>query len=142
MVLFKWMKKPIHIRVWFAVVGLGFLFMGAVFKDRPIAYSAGNEVVVRWATLDETNIVKFEVYRSGGADKPFNYAGELKPQGNNSTYEFRDQAVFKTESGFYLYKIRSVFSDNSAIDSDVSFGVSHLSSTAVRTWGSIKAMFR
>jgi hypothetical protein len=113
-----------------------------VIKDKPVAYSNGSDIVVRWSTVDETGVQRFDILRRAGTTGDFSLiasVGQLK--GNNSTYEYVDKSVFKISSGIYQYKIRIINGQNPAPETDP-VTVSHVSSAAKRTWGSIKAMFR
>ena len=62
-------------------------------------------------------------------------------KGNNSSYEFVDKSAFKVTGGLYQYKVRVINGQVPAPETDI-VTVSHLTSAAKRTWGSIKAMFR
>ena len=113
-----------------------------VIKDRPTAQSNGSAVVIRWTTLDETGVQKFEVFRRSGLSGEFSMIGSVNQlKGNNSSYEFSDNDVFKSAGGFYQYKIRIIDGQNNVSETEA-VSVSHVSSAAKRTWGSIKAMFR
>ena len=113
-----------------------------VIKGAPTAQSVGGNVIVRWDTADETGVLRFEVLRAGtiGDFAVVGIVDQLK--GNNSTYEFVDKSAFKSTDSFFLYKVRIVNGQNPLPESEI-VRVSHTtSSTAKRTWGSIKAMFR
>lgn len=113
-----------------------------VIKDRPTAQSNGSAVVIRWTTVDETGVQKFEILRRSGLSGEFSIIGTVNQlKGNNSAYEFTDNDVFKSAGGFYQYKIRIIDGQNNASETEP-VSVSHVSSAAKRTWGSIKAMFR
>lgn len=113
-----------------------------VIKDKPVAYSNGSDIVVRWSTVDESGVQRFDVLRRSGTDGDFTVIASIDQlKGNNSTYEYVDKSVFKVSSGIYQYKIRIINGQNPAPETDP-VTVSHVSSTAKRTWGSIKAMFR
>jgi hypothetical protein len=128
-------------------VFLAVLIVGTVsaiiIKDRPTAQSNGSNVVVRWTTVDETGVEGFQVLRRNGFTGDFaTITGSIiSPKGNNSTYEFTDSDVFKTSSGLFQYKVRILNGQNPAPETEI-VSVSHVSSAARRTWGSIKAMFR
>ncbi|HOV98749.1 MAG TPA: hypothetical protein PK595_04145 [Bacteroidota bacterium] len=116
------------------------LIAGQVIVEGPTASNAGDNIIIRWKTGDESGVSEFQIWRSGGQGS-FMQVGTVSPKGNNSSYEFEDRSVFKTESSVYNYRIAVVFNDNTrSLSSTIT--VSHLSSTARRTWGSIKAMFR
>jgi hypothetical protein len=113
-----------------------------VIKDKPVAYSNGSDIVVRWSTVDESGVQRFDILRRAGTSGDFTVITSIDQlKGNNSTYEFVDKSVFKISSGIYQYKIRVINGQNPAPETDP-VTVSHVSSAAKRTWGSIKAMFR
>ncbi len=107
----------------------------------PQARSDGNAIVVSWSMIDESDVQYYEVMRRYGVNGDFEVIAQIQKKGNNSTYEYRDLSVFKTEDGLYFYKVRIVTGAYPAPETPVA-SVSHLSSTPKRTWGSIKAMFR
>jgi hypothetical protein len=106
----------------------------------------GSCIKVTWISESENGINHYEVYRSTVKDGSFTdcVKDNIAPQGDNHSYSIDDNCeLFKTESSMYYYKIKGVYSDDSGIFSDaVGTVYSSTSSTAKRTWGSIKAMFR
>ncbi len=113
-----------------------------VIKDKPIAYSNGSDIVIRWSSIDETGVQRFDILRRSGTIGDFTVIYSVDQlKGDNSTYEFTDKSVFKVTSGIYQYKIRVINGQNPPPETDL-VTVSHVSSAAKRTWGSIKAMFR
>jgi hypothetical protein len=113
-----------------------------VIKDPPTAQSNGSEVTIRWITSDESGVMRFDVLRRAGTDGDFSVIGSVAQlKGNNASYEFVDKTAFKTEGGFYQYKIRIINGQDPAPETGVT-GVRHVTSAAKSTWGSIKAMFR
>ncbi len=113
-----------------------------VIKDRPTAQSNGSDVIIRWTTADEAGVQRFEVVRRSGWTGDFIVIGVVEQlKGNNSAYEFVDKSAFKSSGGLYQYKVRIINGENPAPETEV-VSVSHVSSAAKRTWGSIKAMFR
>ena len=113
-----------------------------VIKDKPIAYSNGSDIVVRWTSIDETGVQQFDVLRRAGTTGDFTVVSSVEQlKGNNSTYEYIDKSVFKVTSGIYQYKIRVINGQSPSPETEL-VTVSHVSSAAKRTWGSIKAMFR
>ncbi|MBM4161039.1 MAG: hypothetical protein FJ217_08065 [Ignavibacteria bacterium] len=116
--------------------------LAIVIKGKPTAQSNGSDIIVRWETADETGVQRFEVLRRAGWTGDFLVIGVVDQlRGNNSQYEYVDKSAFKSSSGVYQYKIRIINGQNPAPETDV-VTVSHISSAAKRTWGSIKAMFR
>lgn len=126
-------------------IGVVVLFATAyavVIKDKPVAYSNGSDIVVRWSTIDESGVQRFDVLRRAGTTGDFTLTASVEQlKGSNSTYEYVDKSVFKVSSGIYQYKIRIINGQNPAPETDP-VTVSHVSTAAKRTWGSIKAMFR
>ncbi len=114
-----------------------------IIKDRPTAQSNGSNVSIRWSTVDETGVDGFQVLRRNGLTGDFTVISSsiIAPKGNNSAYEFTDNDVFKTSSGLFQYKVRILNGQSPAPETEI-VTVSHVSSAAKRTWGSIKAMFR
>ncbi|HEX9615026.1 MAG TPA: hypothetical protein VGA55_05950 [Bacteroidota bacterium] len=118
-----------------------------VFKGNP-SRVAGSVMMIRWETADETEAVKFEVYRreyrSGGLG-PAELIGEVPARGaNNSVYLVEDGGIFKVADRVLEYEIRAVNRHGGVVEivkmtTVLSGG---LTTTAERTWGSIKAMFR
>jgi hypothetical protein len=114
----------------------------AIIKDRPVAYSNGSDIVVRWSTIEESGVQRFDILRRAGTTGDFLVVSTVNQlKGNNSTYEYVDKSVFKNTSGIYQYKIRVINGQDPPPETDL-VTVSHVSSAAKRTWGSIKAMFR
>ncbi len=125
-----------------ALLSLFTIAYAVVIRDKPVAYSSGGDIVVRWTTVDETSVIRFDVLRRAGTSGDFTVIGSVDQlKGNNSTYEYVDRSVFKISSGVYQYKIRIINGQAPAPETDV-VTVLHVSSTVKRTWGSIKAMFR
>jgi hypothetical protein len=114
-----------------------------IIKDRPTAQSNGSNVSIRWTSVDETGVEGFQVLRRNGFTGEFAVIGNsiIPPKGSNSSYEFTDSDVFKATGGLFQYKVRILNGQNPAPETEI-VTVSHVSSAAKRTWGSIKAMFR
>ncbi len=139
------MKKAVRgILVLIMLVTMSALLVaGVIIKERPTAQSNGTDIIVRWVTVDETGVQKFEVLRRSGMSGDFFVIGTIDQLkgGNNSTYEYVDKSVFKSSAGLYQYKIRVINGETPAPETEI-VTVSHLASAAKRTWGSIKALFR
>ena len=118
-----------------------------VFKGSP-SRVAGTVMTIRWETADETEAVRFEVYRreyrSGGLG-PAELIGEVPARGvNGSVYLVEDGGIFKVADRVLEYEVRAVNRHGGVVEivkmtTVLSGG---LTTTAERTWGSIKAMFR
>lgn len=117
--------------------------LGGVVRDGSFAASSnGENIVIRWVSEQENGVVRFELERKAGVSGQFFLLVQIAPRGDNSSYEYVDDAAFRvTSETFYQYRLKVVFADGSS----VYFGpisVSHSISSVRRTWGSIKAMFR
>jgi len=105
------------------------------------AQSDGINVILRWITEDETNVVRFEIERRSGLEGSFTSIAQMAPKGS-SLYEFIDYSVFRKTASIYQYRIKVVFSNNATPVFTEPVTVTHTVSGVRRTWGSIKAMFR
>lgn len=117
------------------------LIAGQVIVEGPTARNEGDDIVLQWKTGDESGVREFQIWRSGGEGAALMQIATIAPKGSNSRYEYKDRSVFKSTASIYYYRVVVVFLDGSQSQSAL-ISVSHLSSTARRTWGSIKAMFR
>ncbi len=132
------MQRSFVVILLLAIVSVAF---ASIIRERPTAYTVGSDISVRWNTEDESSVLRFAVVRRAGTTGEFMEIGVVAPKGNYSAYEYLDRSVFRSTGGIFQYRVRvytseSVFSDTEIVT------VSHVSSTARRTWGSIKAMFR
>ena len=130
----------------FTMLLLQQMMAGAVVKDKSFGARPENgDVRVVWQTVNETDVVRFEIWRAPvsreGVVQEFAPVGTMNPHGVGIQYEFTDASAYKVTANLFAYRLRVVFQDGSYSDSDV-VKTSALSSTAKRTWGSIKAMFR
>jgi len=95
---------------------------------------------VEWTINSEAGIDHYEVWRSSGSSVPY-LVGTVKP----GIFYFEDRnSLYKTEDQYFNYQVKAIGANQSLqIQSEV-IGVRFMStsSTAKRTWGSIKAMFR
>jgi len=105
------------------------------------AKSTASGVYVWWYSSDESNVTRFEVWRSSAATNQWVKIADRTPKGNGSYYDFDDETAFRLTDSFYQYRVRTVFSDRPSVDSPP-VGVMHNTNSVRRTWGSIKAMFR
>lgn len=143
---YQFMKALLRLTVFtlatFLVAGT---VLAVVIKETPRARSSNGDIILTWTTVDETGVQRFEVLRAswgGTAWSDFVVVGTIDQlKGNNSSYEFVDKSVFKTTAGIYGYRVRIINGQTPAPETDI-VTVSHVSSAAKRTWGSIKAMFR
>ena len=136
------LRITLFILTMFLLVGT---VLAVVIRERPKAWSSSGDIILTWTTVDETGVQRFDVLRATWAENRWSdfvvvdTVDQLK--GNNSTYEFVDKSVFKTTGKVYGYRVRIINGQMPAPETDI-VTVSHTSSAAKRTWGSIKAMFR
>ena len=126
-----------------AIVAIAY---AGVIRSAPTAFTnAEGYITVTWQTDDETGVKNFQVWRAQvveGNVGTFEMVGVVdRPDVKPMKYEFVDQAIFKVTTNVFAYKVRVMFQNGTYSDSEIT-KTSHLSSTAKRTWGSIKAMFR
>ena len=136
--IFSAMKRSVLLVLLATVVSIAF---GAIIKDRPTAVSNGSDIYVRWATEDESPVLRFVVVRRAGTVGDFMEINDVDPKGDYSSYEYVDRSVFRTTGGIFQYRIRVYTGETTYAETEI-VTVSHVSSAARRTWGSIKAMFR
>jgi hypothetical protein len=131
-------------KYFFAAAILLFVFTGMVLaQSNPTitkVESFVGYVKVEWKIDSESGIDHYEVWRSSGSSAPY-CVGVVQP----GVYSFEDKTnLYKTEDQYFSYQVRAVGPDASIQGQSESVGVRFMStsSTAKRTWGSIKAMFR
>jgi hypothetical protein len=99
-------------------------------------------IKISWRSDSEVNVDHYVIYRSTDINGYFAEAGRV----SKGTFFFEDNvgALYKTACQFFCYKVVAVDSNNKEIGQSTIVGTSYnsTSSTAKRTWGSIKAMFR
>jgi hypothetical protein len=103
------------------------------------AHSDGENVTLRWVSDDEQNVVRYVIERRTGIDGEFMPIGTMEPRGS-SAYEFVDYSAFRKTVTVYQYRIKIELNQGHVYSGTLS--VSHAVSGVLRTWGSIKALFR
>lgn len=112
------------------------------------ASSDGKNVTVRWTTIDEVGLDRFEIERSN-SEGYFTSIGEDKAKGSPGSYEFVDDNELMKDSDNeslqnqtqYTYRIKIVKKDQS-FEYSSTVSVTHNTSSIRKTWGMIKEMFR
>ncbi|MBM4166736.1 MAG: hypothetical protein FJ218_07470 [Ignavibacteria bacterium] len=105
--------------------------------------SNGSQVLLRWITINETNVELFEIEKKAGTNGVFTYIGSISPKHTPSQYEFVDYSALKSSGEtLYQYRIKILFSEGRQPEYSETISVSHFVSGVRKTWGSIKAMFR
>jgi hypothetical protein len=132
------MSRALLVVLFISVMVAG-AYAGGIKDGTLSAYSNGSSIVVRWISDDERDVRGYMVERRAGVDGQFIQLTDpvLVPRGNGSSYEYIDDAVFRTNDNLYQYRITCV---GNGVTYDVT--VNHRVSSVRRTWGSIKAMFR
>lgn len=134
------MRLPLFIFA--ALIGLGFTGNP---QDALLNYftieEAGNDFVVTWETVRESDVKRFELHRKTPyTNDEFVLVKEQEPHGTERQYLVRDTQVFKNGSELIDYRLQVVLSDGSR--QVLSTRTVNYTPTAIRrTWGSIKAMF-
>lgn len=101
----------------------------------------GEQAFLQWKSGIEGNLTKYKIERSIDS-QTYSYIHETLPAGNNHTYTYYDDDLFKDYSQrIYYYRIKMTFADVTFCYSEVKSVQITLSGLA-ETWGSIKAMFR
>lgn len=96
---------------------------------------------ISWKSSSETNVDHYDIYRGTDINGPLTAVGNVQ-RGNFLFVDMND--LFKNASQFFCYKVVAVTAQGDIIGQSEIIGTSYnsTSSTAKRTWGSIKAMFR
>lgn len=116
------------------------IIFGSAFIENFQAESDGDNIILTWNSLSETNVKSYEILRGPDRDNLSLFANVIA-KGDNSTYSFIDQSAYKSSSNFYAYGL--VIVDNNGSRSTITHTrVDHNVSSVKRTWGSIKALFR
>ncbi len=100
----------------------------------------GRNAVIEWKSGSERGVVEFRVQRSFDGHSFYTIC-RVEPAGDNHTYRYIDNDLFKERLQTFYYRIEVVLSGgrtqlSRTVDVTLSFSGIH------RTWGSIKAMFR
>jgi hypothetical protein len=102
-----------------------------------------NTVILEWTTEEESNLAKFEIYRSTDQLR-WHKIGETRAVGESSqrnVYSFTDNSIFKGAVNTLFYRLVLVEKTGANQSWDVIASVEGQSGIR-HTWGSIKAMFR
>ena len=102
-----------------------------------------NTVILEWTTEEESNLAKFEIYRSTDQLR-WHKIGEIRAIGESSqrnVYSFTDNSIFKGAVNTLFYRLVLVEKTGTNQSWDVIASVEGQSGIR-HTWGSIKAMFR
>lgn len=102
-----------------------------------------NAVILKWATEEETNLLKFVIQRSTDTVN-WTTIGEKSAFGESSSkrdYSFIDNSIFKNNISNFYYRLVIVEKNGQSTPHDVIVSITG-GSGIKHTWGSIKALFR
>lgn len=132
------MLKIFAIIILFAQVNI--ILAGAMIAQPGLsAVSDGQSVILTWQTTQEVNLKHFVVERKP-ADGHYVQIGVVDPV-DGKYYEYTDRTAYKADEAVYVYRLKIVDQDGSVTYSGET-SVLHNVSSARKTWGSIKALFR
>ncbi len=104
------------------------------------AVGHGQEVYLQWVTTQESGLASFRIQRSFDG-KYFHSLHTVVPVGNNSSYSYIDDDLFKSNLQTFYYRIEIEMASH-RVSYSVTERVELAFSGIRKTWGSIKAMFR
>ena len=133
-------QKNIFTIAFLFVIVFGVASAQTISLSDPKSQSDGT-ILISWTVDSETGIDHYEIYRSTSNVGQFVKIGDQKC----GVGEFRDTGLFKTTIKYFCYKVIAIATDQSVRSQSAIVGTLYndgTSSTAKRTWGSIKAMFR
>ena len=127
----------------------GILYAADSILSTFTAKSNGEEIRVEWSSMEETNLLHYELERSNG-DEQYKKIAVEKAKGNPSHYKFvDDEALSKNRQNddspmsksVYSYRLKMVYKNKQPDYSDEVYVIHEINSIN-RTWGMIKEMFR
>ncbi len=133
-------QKNIFTIAFLFVIVFGVASAQTISLSDPKSQSDGT-ILISWTVDSETGIDHYEIYRSTSNVGQFVKIGDQKC----GVFEFKDTGLFKTTIKYFCYKVIAIATDQSVRSQSAIVGTLYndgTSSTAKRTWGSIKAMFR
>lgn len=114
------------------------LFANAIIIEWK-AEPSQNKIILHWKTSQEIDVEKFIIKRSAD-NRNFSNIGEVPAKGPGYQYQFEDNRIGRVNSLFY-YRLQVINKNGSTQQTDSLPVIPNISSI-VRTWGSIKALFR
>lgn len=132
-------KKYILVLLLLPIVSV--IFAGATIAEPGVsARSNGDDVILNWQTIEETNLKHFVVQRKTKAG--FMDLAEIPPE-EDQYYEYIDETAYKTTASIYVYRIAIVDNGGTVTYSnEVTVHHDTINGGVKETWGSIKALFR
>lgn len=109
--------------------------------QRFMANATGTDVLLSWE-LKSTGapVTEFRILRKVNQEQTFTQIAALSVQSGKANYEFWDRTIFKETPKWIQYRLVVVRGGNASGNVDTYITVNPTS--AQRTWGSIKSMFK
>ncbi|MDP8228498.1 MAG: hypothetical protein P9M15_03500 [Candidatus Electryoneaceae bacterium] len=138
-----------HLILVIVIVLASLLMSGSVYSQVIQEFTAHTEdhtVILEWSTNSADGVVEFRLQRSFDG-RQFHTIAQIEPdnpdqrRGDQRLFRYVDDDLFKQRLHTYYYRIELVFTGgqletSQTVEATLSF------SSVLRTWGSIKAMFR
>jgi hypothetical protein len=108
--------------------------------QRFVANASGTDVLLSWDLKSTgSGITEFRILRKVNQEQNFTQITSLPAQGGKVNYEFWDRTIFKETPKWIQYRLVIVRNgQQSPIDTYITVNPT----SAQRTWGSIKSMFK
>ena len=138
--IFQLKNMKTRILIAFLIFTAGLIFAGANIPQGLNIRSDGNNIIIAWQAISETNLKQYIIQRKSGNGDYIDVVW-INPRADMN-YKFTDSEVFKTTGSWYKYRLKIVDNDGSATYLEQLGMISPNISSVKRTWGSIKALFR
>jgi hypothetical protein len=108
--------------------------------QRFVANASGTDVLLNWDLKSTgTGIVEFKILRKINQEQNFTQISTVSAQAGKVNYEFWDRTIFKETPKWIQYRLLIIRNgQQSPIDTYITVNPT----SAQRTWGSIKSMFK
>jgi hypothetical protein len=108
--------------------------------QRFVANANGTDVLLNWELKSTgTGIIEFKILRKVNQEQNFTHISTVPAQAGKANYEFWDRTIFKETPKWIQYRLLIVGNgQQSPIDTYITVNPT----SAQRTWGSIKSMFK
>jgi hypothetical protein len=132
---------PRHLHTLLAIL---LLFSGSYLFGQQVSLknfdvrSSGASVHLTWGLLGETGVSEYRLYKKLSHESDYSYLATL-PATGSTDYSFVDEDIFKESTLVINYELRVV--KNGSVYRFYAT-LSHNTTSAQQTWGSIKAMFQ
>lgn len=134
--------------IWYRLLaGCILLFMASLVKaqdptiQRFMAVATGTDVLLTWEVkLPVSGTTEYRIFRKINQEQNFTQLATQSYQNGKALYEFWDRTIFKDTPKWIQYRLMVVRANGSTATLDTYITVNPTS--AQRTWGSIKSMFK